>query len=749
MSVFIASLILIIIALAYAASLKRKLAETIFLSAVTIVGVLYCFGLANKQGCLLYGVYAVVLFALVCITYLIYKQIKNKNILKNAEVLQGIALYIILLSFSFIINFRMMFHDWDEFSHWGIVVKYFYSVDAFATLLNSNLSRIMAPQYFPGISLFQYFFSRFESNFIEYYSYIAKNIFYFSLFMPLISNIFSKTKWIKNAFFLIIFLLIPIQKEAFYNSLYIDEILGAFFGFILVFYFIYKYEESTYGILMVTASAFMTTITKDIGLLLSLGCIIIIMIDIFLYRRSQIKSFLLQKSLIAYKTLNIFLLSLPLVMVMFVKFTWALLLKSSGMSVGGFWYQPSLHDILNLVTKQIAPYQKETAIIFVSSIFHRKITPFNISIFWFCGIFLLIAVFFSLYNKRQIMIKRTVSSAFVLAVGAGIYQIVLMILYIFSFAPYEAVRIASYERYTFTYMLGMIYFIIFFFFIDNKRNKKIDIKNILFYIRDGYKKIMNKLTSDGAVMYKDILFGLKMFFYLFCSIMIFILCIFVNKKLGGIINTKAIRIIYILGMIYFIIIIFFINNDKHTQINVEQKYLVGKFGMKLLFFTICSIMIYKLCVFTNTGVTRIIENQKYENQYSRSTVLINKWKPYLKGKKFYLIVQGDNGAIKNPLSYELSPTLYYSNIWPDHSIRPVRPPESTVEDDMYNKTVTPDEWQEYIMTNKFELIYVFRADDTLISAYGQFFPYGVIDDMLYSVTYENGEMLLIPIKSLI
>ena len=751
MSVFIASLLLITIASAYAVLLKRKLAETIFLSVTTIVGVLYCFGLINIQGCLLYGIYAVVLITLVSLIYLIYKHIKYKNILKDTEILQGIALYIILLSFSFLINFGMVFHNWDEFSHWGIVVKYFYSVDAFATIRDSNLNKIIFPQYFPGISLFQYFFSRFDSNFIEYYSYIAKNILYFSLFMPLISNLFNKDKWKKNFFFLFIFILIPLQKiyfySGFYNSIYVDEILGIFFGFILVYYFVYKYEKSNYGILMVTASAFMTTITKDIGLLLSLGSVLIIMLDIFLYRRSQIKSFISCNIYSpACKSVKIILLTLPLLIVIFVKLSWALLLLKSGMKAGGFWKQPSLHEIINLVTKQIQPYQKETALNLISAVFHANITPFNLSIFWFCGVFLLIVIILAFYNKRKISFKRTVSSAFGFAVGAGIYQIVLMIMYVFSFSPYEAVGLASYDRYTFTYMLGMIYFIIIFFFIDNERYKQIDIKCILKDLINGYRKILIKFSSNNIVMYKDIIVGFKIILFTICSIMIYKICILVNTKLSGLIVIKAIRYLYILGMIYFIISFFFIDDNGNLKINVKRNITIGKLSMKLLFFTLCSIMIFKLCIFTNIGVTIIRENRLYTNQFSRSSQLINKWKPYLTGKKLYFIVQGDNGLYKHQFAYELCPTYKHSTAWADYSIRPVRPPDSTIEEDMYNMTFTPNEWQEYVMKNNYDLLYMFRSNETFINAYSQFFPYGVVDDMLYNVTFENGVMLLIPVK---
>ena len=79
MSIAAACLVLIAIGSAYAALLKRKLAETFFLTAATVVSVLYCFGLLNFRGCLLYGVCSLVALALLCFVHMIVRFVILNN----------------------------------------------------------------------------------------------------------------------------------------------------------------------------------------------------------------------------------------------------------------------------------------------------------------------------------------------------------------------------------------------------------------------------------------------------------------------------------------------------------------------------------------------------------------------------------------------------------------------------------------------------------------------------------------------
>jgi len=669
MNFLVASTVLIPIASTYAVLLKRQLAETFFLAVVTVVGVLYCFGLVNVAGCLLYGIYGLTALALGCVIFLIYCLIKNKKLLLEIEIPQGCLLYIVLMAFSSFINFGRIFHVWDEFSHWGTIVKYFYSVDAMGTFDNLKFKNLILT-YFPGTSLFQYFFVRFSSQFIEWHSYVGMNVLYFTLFMPFIKDIFKKGKWYKPLVLLIMFLLIPLQRFGFhgglYTSLYVDAILGAFFGFALLYYFVYKYEESLYGILMVSSAVFMLTFTKDMGLLFSLGTIVIIFIDIILYRRTQMLSFINRKSGLQHKSKAIILMILPLISVLFVKFSWENLLYRANIT-SSISNIPTLNDINMLFKGQVEPYQKGIVSNIIWAVQRHKIVINNFTVISFCVIFLVIIVIFSILGRdEKVRFGRMVTSSILLVAGMFIYQFVLMVLYVFLFGGFEAVQLASYGRYTSTYLLAMMIFMMFFCIPDQNENKKLNFKILFAKINEG-------LHLNDFIKNKDIS-----------------------------------RAIYSLMCIAFCSYLFF-----------------NSFGL--------ANTLLPLWLHPNYPYTRL------------TTIAVNKWRSYFIDTKPYLLSQGDNGLIYFLIKYELCPDSDLANKIREGADYNIAPEAKNMWTSMWTFVVSPEEWEKYVLSNEFELIYVYKSNEQLVNTYGHFFPYGVQDDMLYRVQTNDDHLSLIPV----
>ena len=678
MSIFIASLVMILIASSYAILLKRKLAETFFLSVVTIIGILFCFGLLNFAGCLLYGIYVIVGLAIISLIYLFFVWKNNKECLYKAELLQGVLLYSLLLCFSLFINYGQVYHNWDEFSHWGIIIKHFYTFDALGTY---NSAGLMAPQYFPGTSLFEYYFSRFTNEFIEYTTYVANNVLYFVLVMPIVKNILKKKEFIVNSLLLIVFILIPLITENFYSLLQVDIILGLYFGFTFIYYFKYKYETSFFGVLMVSGTIFMTTISKDMGLLLSLGAIALLVIDIVVFRSADIKSCFIARKGTLDKVKFVVLLSTPLISVLFVKLSWSMLLSRNKMNgLTGFWHTPSLHSLFLLITKQVAPYQKETARNLVNAVIHTCLTPLPFSMFKFCVFFILTVGVLAIFFKRTFKFTRIMVCALLLAVGAGIYEIVLMIMYVFSFSEYEAVRLASYDRYSFTYVIGMICFVMIFF-VSNDSNKNTCLTLSAREFKATFDKIKKKLKSDDSIKYSEI------------------------YRLAKMVKTASIILIAT-----FLVVLLY-----NSSLNGVKRIVYGRTATYQYQFSI------------------------------RETSVVNKWKKYFDNDNPYVIIQGDNGRLLGPLIFDLQPTYNIANIGYDYTIGLERYPQPTVEDDLYTLIVTPDEWQKYVLDNNFKLLYLFRSDEKFIKVYGKFFPNGVVDDMVYRITVVNGHMQFIPV----
>ena len=666
MSIIIASIILTLIAAVYAILLKRKLAETYFLAVVTVVGVLYCFGLINVAGCLLFGVYTLVVLALCCTIFLIYYFLKKRNYVLGIEALQGCLLYFCLLLFSLFINYGKVLHSWDEFSHWGVIVKYFYSADALGTYNGIN-NGLAFPTYFPGISLFLYFFSRFSSHFIEYHLYIAMNAIYFTLLMPFVKDIFRKTESIYQFLLLITFLILPFLgyniDGGFYASLMVDLILGGFFGFTLLYYFSFKYEKSLYGILIVSAGIFMLAITKDIGILFSLGIIAIIILDIILFRRIQIKDILLGNNKPIQKISKIIILLLPFLATLFIKITWSKLLLRS--KLNSYWHIPTLSDIFLIFSKQIKPYQKETARNFINAMWQRKVPNINMNVIIFSILFIVILLFFIFINKKRYSVYQILILSIMIIAGLFLYQFILMVLYIFDFAEIEAVSLASYERYTSTYLVAMMIFTMLFFIPDENKMQKNSIKSMI-------QKLRNKIISDDIVKYGDILKFGKLFFLLSVNLALF-LFILINSR-NEIRNTLLARQIY----------------PKFYEIRP-------------------------------------------------TAIAANNWKSFFNDTNPYLIAQGDKGLIGWLISYEFCPNMKLGNKkWGDYNIAPIK-------NDYWTLAVSADEWEKYVLSNKFKIVWVYKSNDELKNTYGCFFPNGIEDDMLYHVKDSDGHMMLIPV----
>jgi hypothetical protein len=525
MSIYIASIQLLIIAAAYAILLKRKLAETIFLAVVTVTGVLYCFGLINRQGYLLYGIYLIIALAVVGALFLLHTFIKRRQYFYDAEVLKGCFIYAGFLMFALFINYGRTFQRGDEFSHWGTIVKHFYIVDALGTVKHPNYD-LYVPAYFPGTSLFQYFFSRFSNKFTEYYSYIGMNVMYFSLFMPFIKNIFTKKNRVKVSVLIAAFITMPLTiSPLVYSELLVDAILPAFFGFTLLYYFAFKYEESLYGVLMVSAAIFMLTLTKDMGLLFSLVVIGIIATDIIFFKRIQIKNILHKKVGLIYKTKKTILLISPVVSSLFAKISWSNLLDRS--NIQSMWHIPTMAEIHNFFSGQLEQYQKEIQTNFIYSMFQRK--PYlHINVVSFSLLFIVLILFISLLNNKKIEFRRMKTSTLLLVMGLFGYQFILALWYTFSLvSPY----IIEYERYTSNYILAMAFFVMIFYVIEQNERTKI---NLI--------KSKKLVALKQHIKYKDILNLGKNFLHI--SISSAMLIILVYSSRGGIFNTLVSRVTY-------------------------------------------------------------------------------------------------------------------------------------------------------------------------------------------------------------
>lgn len=437
----IPSLCILLISSFYALLLKRKVVETLFLAVTTVIIVLFLGGLLNFRGSLLVGYLVILLFS----AFSLFYTIKHKEKISTIELKKGLIAFTLFLLLSLFLNYGRLFTHFDEFTHWGLVLKNMYHFDAVSTYESIN---IYFKSYVPATSLFQYFWIRPFGVFIEYAGYIGFNMFFFSLSSILLSKLKPK-----NILLFLSFLLIPlITSLNFYSTLLVDTMLGVLFGSILLFYYGYRKEDFLFTYILITAISIVLTLTKNTGIIfVFLSFLLLSTNELILskeYLRKKVDINLLKK---------LFLLLAPFLLSILFHFLWSKHTELASTQVA--WTSSSSNPFSN----GLLPYQKEILDTFLKALFTRPIRPINLS---YAGIvtalsLVEIALLF-LIKLRSKERKRVLSSIFVLYICSFIYASFPLYFYLFLLPLYEAVNLASFSRYLFPYIVGMLIFFLYF-----------------------------------------------------------------------------------------------------------------------------------------------------------------------------------------------------------------------------------------------------------------------------------------------
>lgn len=208
------------------------------LTCITIVLILFPFGLF---GWLSGGVYFILILSAAAYLFSFFSLYKKHGPKDFAKRLFTPAFFLFaLLSLALaIVNYGRMLLAWDDFSHWGDVVKVMTTMDVMSTAPCSNS---LFKEYPPGMALFQYFLQKLILLFVpggcftEYPLFFSYQLFFFALLFP-----FFKKLNFKNILSYIVLLLLFLCPLAFFKDMYsqlkIDPFLAAVFACALAFIF--------------------------------------------------------------------------------------------------------------------------------------------------------------------------------------------------------------------------------------------------------------------------------------------------------------------------------------------------------------------------------------------------------------------------------------------------------------------------------------------------------------------------------
>lgn len=354
------------------------------------------------------------------------------------------AAVFILLS---VLNYGKLVSSWDEFSHWGDTVKAMTTLDTLGT--NPNAHTVF-PNYPPAMSLFQYYLQKLcllfqpEAQFCEWRLYFSYQIFFISLLLPFLSG-FQYRRLVPAILVSIVVCIFPmVFYSEIFTTLYIDPFLGILAGAALALVFSWPRKDSFYC-LNILLSAFVLVLTKEAGLLFSVFLILAFILDTIFSQ--SVCAARHSRKIVFVATLIL----LGIAAIAIPKLLWNLDMRYNHVTVAPIIGENPIAALRALFHGE-PHYRLQVIYSYFAAIATRSwpLGGSDIAVPYPAVFALVLAYLFFLYRayRGRQDADRSRRIFFWLIVALTIVYIVgLCLLYLFRFSEYEAVRLASFERY--------------------------------------------------------------------------------------------------------------------------------------------------------------------------------------------------------------------------------------------------------------------------------------------------------------
>lgn len=446
MSFLIAILVIVAFSLSISYIFQKKFEYILPLTMAATSLLMYVAGLFGQRSV---GLYLLITASVISVIYLIYKIIGNPVKITDVFKSSGFICFLIIIFVICIIIRGFVFSTWDEFSHWGLVIKNMYLTNDFGNLSDSTTIFKFYP---PGVSLFLNFTTSFSKHFSE--ASALGGILALSYAQLII--IFTKirhTDWKKILLITgVIFIAPLVFFEGFYSTIYVDAIMALIFANILYFNFSYQKKDAFYATYM-SLQFYLLVSTKQIGIGLALIAFGAIIIDFIVSNKARpIKLFLKRE-----KNKLVYIL-IPLLAGVISYISWKIYIKNHGISEGAL--SPSFLKLLDLFGPNAPPYRDLTIDNFVHNFFNIKQYG-TISLSLFLWSIIIAFVMYCTYRIAALNKQRTFSLQLSTILGLYLYSGAILFMYLTAFSKYESTNLASVDRYIGTYLLCILILAVF------------------------------------------------------------------------------------------------------------------------------------------------------------------------------------------------------------------------------------------------------------------------------------------------
>ena len=245
----------------------KRFEESIALTTGSMILFMFLCGIL---GILKFSVYAILGASAALLILSAVRIIQKKTPLKSLAPFATPAALAFFLVYIFLlyVHYERMLHEWDEFTHWGDVVKAMCHIDDFST---SPLSHSLFQNYVPGMALFQYLFEKIamifpDGIFVDWRLFFAYHLLASIFLLPFLTV--RKWRWFLPAFLLILFTAMApsfLSEGTYLTSVYIDGFVGLLAGAGLSMLFLQKPSKTKTAHMLVICA--LLVLVKDVGML--------------------------------------------------------------------------------------------------------------------------------------------------------------------------------------------------------------------------------------------------------------------------------------------------------------------------------------------------------------------------------------------------------------------------------------------------------------------------------------------------
>lgn len=447
------------ISLTNSIAFKKKFEYVLPVAIMECLIIIYLTGFFN----LLIGFIVCVLLSLISIPLLYYTNKKNSFSLQEYFLTDLFWVFLCVYIFVFIINLGKDFSHWDEYSHWGVMVKELFRLNKYYYLDESVLE--YHKDYPPLAPILEYLWCRICFSFKEQHLYNGKIIFSLSLFFPIISSITKNIKYknqrlkhflyifLLSAFIITLGILINVGEASFYRTIYVETILTVLYVY-GIFILISKETNYQFSFLNIILTISCLLLTKQIAIYF-----VFMLFLLYLTQNLFSKKITILKNKIFYlRTIVGF--GFPLILWKF----WGIAVSANAPAGQFNSSKFNIQRIILFLNGTGERYQYETLKSYLYSLLHVPIMskPFSIS---YAGIIALLIIFFLFiyWLEKDFSHKKQLAIVFsVMLIGALGYIIIMLISYLYGFSVGESTALACYGRYMATMAYPILLIIVLY-----------------------------------------------------------------------------------------------------------------------------------------------------------------------------------------------------------------------------------------------------------------------------------------------